>query len=144
MGMERFELQAWECDSLLRSQQVGRMCIIDHGYPLALPVNYRPVGPEPSTPLVIRTAPDTLIGRYEGPASLEVDVIDEAARTAWSVIVRGALRHVTGTDLPDPEPWFTVGRHHWMLLAPVSMTGRRFIGIPNPDGSGVEWSAAPS
>ena len=143
MGMERFELQAWECDALLRSQHIGRMCVIDHGYPLALPVNYRPVGRDTDGQVVIRTAPGTLLGRYEGPASLEVDVVDEAARTAWSVIVRGSLRHVTGAHgLPDPEPWLTVDRHHWMLLAPVAISGRRFVGTTGEDGFTVEWELA--
>ena len=138
--MERLELQAWECDKLLRSQQIGRMCVIDHGYPLAIPVNYRSIGPEGDAQVVVRTAPNTLIGRYEGPASLEVDVVDLVARTAWSVIVRGNLRHVTGAHgLPDPEPWLTIDRHHWMLLAPTAISGRRFAGSTGEHGFTVEW-----
>lgn len=144
MGMERFELQAWECDSLLRSQHIGRLCVIDHGYPLALPVNYRTVGSGADSQVVVRTAPGTLLGRYDGPASFEVDDIDEAARTAWSVIVRGMLRHVSGAhELPDPEPWLTVDRHHWMVLSPVAMSGRRFVGTTGSDGFTVEWELAP-
>ena len=138
--MERFELQAWECDKLLRSQQVGRMCVIDHGYPLAIPVNYRSIGLEGDGQVVVRTAPNTLIGRYEGPASLEADVVDLVARTAWSVIVRGNLRHVTGAHgLPDPEPWLTIDRHHWMLLTPTAISGRRFTGSTGENGFTVEW-----
>ena len=141
--MERFELQAWECGTLLRSQHVGRMCVIDHGYPLALPVNYRTIGDDGVMQIVIRTAPGTLLGRYEGLASLEVDVVDEVARAAWSVIVRGTLRHVSGAHgLPDPEPWLTIDRHHWMVLAPSAMSGRRFADKPGDDGFSVEWELA--
>ena len=139
MAAERFELPVWESIQLLREQQVGRMCVIDHGFPLALPVNYHVLPNDGGCSIVVRTGPGTIIGRYEGPASLEVDVIDESANSAWSVIVRGALRHVTGAHgLPDPGPWLD-SRHHWMVLASTAVTGRRFVGRPTVDVFATEW-----
>lgn len=140
MSTERFELQTWECLSLLRTQHIGRLCIIDHGFPLALPVNFRVVGTEGESQVVVRTAPSTLLGRYDGPASFEVDHIDEVAREAWSVILRGQLRKVSGAHgLPDPEPWLGSDRHQWLRLDATAITGRRFIGRPGDDGYAVEW-----
>lgn len=144
MSAERYELQAWECLSLVRSKNVGRACIIDHGYPLALPVNYLVVGSEQASQVVIRTAASTLLGRYDGPASIEIDEIDEEAREAWSVIVRGKLRHVTGAHgLPDPGPWLD-GRHHWMVMDATAISGRRFTGRPGDEGYAVEWELRPA
>ncbi len=143
MSVDRVELPAWECELLLRSQHIGRMVVVDHGCPLALPVNYRVGGGEGAPQVVVRTSPGTLLGRYEGQASFEVDVIDEAARTAWSVIVRGMVRHVHDvTGLPDPEPWVGSDRHHWMVLEPTALSGRRFVGSVAADGYSVEWSFA--
>jgi uncharacterized protein len=139
MSAERFELPTWESVSLLRSQRIGRMCVLDHGYPLALPVNVQVIGPDDACQVVMRTGPHTLLGRYAGPASFEVDSVDEVARQAWSVIVRGTLRHVTGAHgLPDPGPWLD-GRHHWMVLTATAVTGRRFVGVSGTDGFSVDW-----
>lgn len=139
MSAERVELPTWESLSLLRSQQVGRMCVVDHGFPLALPLNYKVIGPDDACQVVVRTGPQTIIGRSEGPASLEVDVVDDEARVAWSVIVRGQLRHVSGAHgLPDPGPWLD-GRHHWMVLTSTAVTGRRFVGVPGADVFSVDW-----
>ncbi|MCX6519083.1 MAG: pyridoxamine 5'-phosphate oxidase family protein [Actinobacteria bacterium] len=139
MSTERFELPGWESVSLLRSQHIGRVCVLDHGFPLALPVNFLVIGPDEACQVVMRTGPQTLIGRYEGPASFEVDQVDESARQAWSVIVRGSLRHVTGAHgLPDPGPWLD-GRHHWMVLTAAAVTGRRFVGSQGTDGFSVDW-----
>ncbi len=139
MSTERVEVPAWESLSLIRSQNVGRICVVDHGFPIALPVNFKTIGPDDACQLVIRTGPATIIGRYEGPASLEVDSVDENAREAWSVIVRGTLRHVTGAHgLPDSGPWLE-GRHHWMVLTVTAITGRRFVAHPGTEGFSVDW-----
>ena len=87
MSAHRHQLTTWESIDLLRERTVGRLCIIDHGYPLAIPINYQVVGGNDDIDIVVRTAPETLLGRYEGPGSLEVDDIDLDHGTAWSVIV---------------------------------------------------------
>jgi uncharacterized protein len=139
MSTERFELPTWECLTLMRQQHIGRVCVIDHDFPIALPVNFQVIGPDDASQLVLRTGPQSILGRYEGPASFEVDSVDEATREAWSVIVRGNLRHVTGAHgLPDPGPWLD-GRHHWMVLTSSAVTGRRFVGQPGTEGFAVDW-----
>lgn len=143
MSVQRFEIPVWECYDLLGGRNVGRLCVIDHGYPLAFPINYRMAGGDPGPSIVLRTSPHTIIARHEGPVSLEVDDIDEAQRTAWSVIARGLLRRVSGPhQLPDPEPWLDDGRHTWLVLEVNAVSGRRFEGRPGSSGFAVEWHLA--
>ena len=138
MTAARVELDDWECMKLLGGQTVGRLCIVEHGYPLAFPLNYR-VLDEP-TRMVFRSDPSSAIGRYGGPASLEVDHIDTLGPTAWSVIVRGTLRRaVEHHELPDTHPLVTTGRFQWVVLEVTSMSGRRFTAQPQEDAFAVEW-----
>lgn len=141
MGGERYELSTWESMELLGTTGIGRLCIIDQGYPLAVPVNYRIDGDLGGAhTVVVRTAPTTLIGRYEGPASLECDEVDLIAGTAWSVIVRGNVRRVLGThELPDPKPLLAEGRQLWLSMPVSSVSGRRFRIEPAEDEFAVEW-----
>ena len=140
MSAQRSELTTWESIDLLRERTVGRLCIIDHGYPLAIPINYRIVGSNNDIHVVVRTAPETMLGRYEGPGSLEVDDIDLEHGRAWSVIVRGEVRRVIGThNLPDPKPLVTEGREQWVTLHMSAVSGRRFSVRQAPDGFSVEW-----
>jgi hypothetical protein len=144
MTVDRFQIPRWECLSLLESEPVGRICILDRDYPIALPVNYRMVGPDDERQVVIRTGPETMLGRYSGPSSLEVDHIDLASQQAWSVLVCGRLHHEPGAHgLPDPHPWLD-NRHHWVMLTPSTISGRRFVGTPSSDGYSVDWELGPA
>ena len=99
------ELPAWECYDLLRDHGVGRLCLVDGGYPIAVPINYRVLDDESERRLVVRTLPNSMVGRYHGPCALEVDDIDLVRGRAWSVIARGVAEAVHGNHrLPDPEP----------------------------------------
>lgn len=143
MSVDRVQMQRWECFQLLGTEQIGRVCVVEHGYPIALPVNYRLIGTGDERQVVIRTGPDTLVGRYSGPAALEVDHIDMIAQEAWSVLVCGGLRHEPGAHgMPDPHPWID-NRHHWMVLSSAAVTGRRFTGTRSDDGFAVEWELRP-
>jgi hypothetical protein len=125
---------------LLRARAVGRVCIIEHGCPLAIPINYRVIGDGNDVRIVIVTAPDTMLGRYEGPGSLEVDEVDIGKGSAWSVIVRGVLtREPAPNQLPDTQPLITEGRHQWITLRATAISGRRFNVRTACDGLAVEW-----
>lgn len=132
------ELADRESLELLSHETVGRLCVIEHGYPLAFPLNYRMLRTGEDTKMVFRTIPHAAVARYEGPASLEVDQIDKAA--TWSVIVRGTLRRVIGQhDLPDTDPLLTEGRTQWIVLNVTSISGLRFTSAPVTDGFSVDW-----
>jgi nitroimidazol reductase NimA-like FMN-containing flavoprotein (pyridoxamine 5'-phosphate oxidase superfamily) len=144
MGVQRVELPDWESFELLRETPVGRLCIVDHECPVAIPVNYIVAGENGSFRIVVRTSPGTMLGRYDGPASLEVDRISIEDGYAWSVFVRGTLRRVFGAhELPDPRPVVDDGRSQWLVLEPSSMSGRSFVIKRSDDGFFVEWQQAP-
>jgi len=140
MSAHGVELPAWECLELLRSRPVGRICVVDHGYPIAIPVNYEVVGTNNSLQVVVRTAPETILGRYEGLGSLEVDDIALDTGTAWSVIVRGTLHRVLGAhELADPHPLIDSDRQRWVTLQMSAITGRRFTVRQDEESGTVDW-----
>ncbi len=145
MDAQRIELTSWESTELLRTRSVGRVCVIDHGYPLAIPINYQVVGSKDDVSIVVRTAPHTILGRYEGLASLEVDDVDLEFGTAWSVILRGTLRRIAGEHaLPDPSRLVTDNRQQWITLTKSAISGRRFVVRKAVDGFSVAWQLAPA
>ena len=145
MGATQFEAPQWESVAWLESETVGRLCVIDFGYPLAFPINYRLLHNGGEYQVLFRSVPHSVIGRYEGPASLEVDRIDGSRLNAWSVIVRGELRGAIGrADLPDTSPLLTEGRTRWKMLNVSSISGRRFTSVTSPDGFSVDWQSAAS
>jgi len=142
MTAEHHELPRWESLELLGSTHVGRLCVLEGEYPIAMPINYRISDRDGTTTAIIRTAPTSVLGRVEGPASLEVDDIDLNAGTAWSVIARGRLHRVIGQhSLSDPLPIVT-GCRQWMQLSISAMSGRRFTIQAAADGFAVEWQVA--
>lgn len=143
MGAIQFEAPQWESVAWLESETVGRLCVLDLGFPLAFPINYRLVRNGEQLRIVFRAVAHSAIGRYQGPASLEVDQIDRSRRNAWSVIVRGELRFAIGqADLPDTYPLLTEGRDRWKILDVVSISGRRFTSMTSADGFSVDWQPA--
>ena len=137
------ELPTWDCLALLARSPVGRLCIIDGGCPIALPVNFRVDPDGGQRQLVVRTAPSTVLARYEGPCALEADHIDLVSGRAWSVLVRGTLRHVVGHhQLADPQPLVDLGRTQWLLVEITAISGRRFTVRGADDGYAVDWQFA--
>ncbi|MBK5333846.1 MAG: pyridoxamine 5'-phosphate oxidase family protein [Ilumatobacteraceae bacterium] len=143
MGATQFEAPQWESIAWLESETVGRLCVLDFGYPLAFPINYRLVHDGEEYRIVFRAVPHSVIGRYEGPASLEVDQIDKSRSNAWSVIVRGELRDARSqVDLPDTHPLLIEGRDRWKVLDVIAISGRRFTSTTSADGFSVDWQTA--
>jgi hypothetical protein len=74
--------------------------------------------------------------------AFEVDAIEEATRTGWSVVVRGTL-----ADISDPAqlerlralplyPWAPGEKSRYVRVRPFSVTGRR---ITIPDDLPFTW-----
>jgi len=145
MSTRRVELPAWECVELLRTRSIGRICVIDHGYPIAIPVNYEVMGDDGALQIVVRTAPESILGRYEGLGSLEVDdiPIDDgtlAEGTTWSVFGRGTVHRVSeSNDLPDPRPIIDTSRERWITLHLSATTGRRFTIRRDEETGNLDW-----
>ena len=91
-----------ECFDLLAREEVGRLAVVVGGRPEIFPVNYVVEGDG----VVFRTDPGTkLAGAIRGPVAFEVDHLDRATRTAWSVILHGHAQQATAFDSPElPRP----------------------------------------
>ncbi len=148
-GALRHEMPTWECVSLLESHAVGRLCVIDQGYPLAFPINYRLETSDDGNGhhIVFRSAPHTALARHTGPSSLEIDEIDGEGGTAWSIIARGNLHPVHGDHtLRAAAPSVSVGRDQWLVLDVTGISGRRFVkvvrdGATDADAPDEEWGS---
>jgi len=128
-----------ECMDLLRSHHVGRVALNDHGQPLIFPVNYA----TDDRAVVFRTSPGMKL--TEAPMSrvaFEIDEVDTAAGTAWSVMVKGTAYEITETldSLSERlrelvvEPMAPGERHNWVAVIRHEISGRRFRLRPVPSG----------
>jgi len=128
------ELTVQECRALLGERHLGRLALLDADGPVVFPVTYvfDRLG------VVFRTDPGTKLDAAVRGArvAFEVDAVDEATRTGWSVLVRGDAAEVT--DPRDLErvralplyPWAPGRRAHYVQIAPSQVSGRR-IGLPH-------------
>jgi uncharacterized protein len=80
-----------ECYWLLGTHEFGRIGVVADHYPLILPVNYRLDG----TTVVIRTHSGTILSAAEhANVTFEVDEVDRASRSGWSVLIRATAEEV--------------------------------------------------
>ena len=97
MPDRRFEeLTDAECRRLLAERHLGRLAVPDFGGPVIFPVNYV----FDQDLVVFRTDPGSKLDAATELESVafEVDAVDEATRTGWSVVVRGTLAEITDPD----------------------------------------------
>ncbi len=125
-----------ECLDRLRAATVGRIAVVEHEFPIVLPVNFRLVELLGRVWVAVRTRPGNVLDRAALPCALEVDEIDLRHHRGWSVLVRGTLEHVDPDSGDfrnrfDPEPWLAE-RDAWLVLEPFSISGRQ-ITAPEPD-----------
>ena len=119
------ELKRAECLALLGEQRIGRVAVVDRNdLPFVVPVNYV----LSRFTVLFRTHPGTKLDALRRrPVAFQVDSIDEAHRTGWSVLVQGVAHEASPHDLADadPEPWTEAGPH-WIQVVPRFISGRRF------------------
>jgi uncharacterized protein len=126
-------IPAEECYRLLAAHEFGRIGVIAEHYPLILPVNYRLDG----TTVVIRTHQGTILHAAEhANVTFQVDEIDRASRSGWSVLVRATAEEVgeehraemlARTHESGVEPWAPGDKEHWLRLVSHEITGRRIL-----------------
>jgi nitroimidazol reductase NimA-like FMN-containing flavoprotein (pyridoxamine 5'-phosphate oxidase superfamily) len=132
------ELDRRECLRLLASAQVGRVVHTDRALPACTPVSFRLVGPA----VVFRTSPGSRLAAATADAvvAFEVDEIDPATSTGWSVLVRGvasAVRDVSALVRLEQlglVPWAGPDRPHWVHIAIADVTGRRLAPLAASSG----------
>lgn len=137
MAFDRNDLEViprHECLELLRGSFLGRVVVAMGALPAALPVTYRVMGED----IVFATGPGT---KLEGAVrkavvAFEVDEIDPATRTGWSVLVTGWSELLTGPDdvaavkALGLEPWPPLERGHFVRIRSEMVSGRRLVGSP--------------
>jgi len=123
------ELTRSECFDLLANEDVGRVAVVDDLGPMVVPVNFV----LDRHTVVFRTDEGTKLeaAARGGRVGFEVDGIDAATRTGWSVTVRGEVVEVTDPaelarlrDLPL-EPWAPGNKARYVRILPAAVTGRR-------------------
>ena len=134
------ELTRSECFGLLASQHLGRVVLIDELGPAAFPVNYVVDGHT----LLFRTDEGSKLDAALRAArvAFQIDGVDDASRTGWSVLVRAEAVEVINSDdlarvgeLPL-YPWAPGAKTHYVRLLPALLTGRR---IAVPDDAPSNW-----
>jgi uncharacterized protein len=134
------ELTDAECRGLLAERHLGRLAVPDFGGPVIFPVNYV----FDQDLVVFRTDPGSKLDAATELESVafEVDAVDEATRTGWSVVVRGTLAEITDPDdlarLRDLPlyPWAPGEKSRYVRVRPRTITGRR---IRIPDDLPFTW-----
>lgn len=132
------KLDEQECLRLIAPGGIGRIAFGGLRGPTVLPVNYR----LHDGAVVFRTQEGgpmdadlrTGLEGVEFLVGFEVDRIDEAARSGWSVLIQGAAHHVTESELPamadsGVEPWAGGDRRLYIRIVPQHITGRRVHGL---------------
>src|SRR5262245_16922801 len=135
LGHPTFEvLSAESCWELISPGGVGRVAFSGLRGLTVLPVNYR----VHEGGLVFRTRHDgqmeedlrTGMADVDLGIAFEVDRIDEAARSGWSVLLRGPAHLVSGDEFTPPptgdvQPWADGARDLHIRMTPHEITGRR-------------------
>jgi nitroimidazol reductase NimA-like FMN-containing flavoprotein (pyridoxamine 5'-phosphate oxidase superfamily) len=139
------EPRGYECWALLRTAQVGRLALICAGHPEILPVNYL----VDQGSLVVRTGEGSLFGNLTASGTgievaLEVDGVQPEGGPAigdlraWSVVVRGYARRITGPEailnaahLPV-FPWLAGLTPVLVRIEPTDVSGRQFADSKSP------------
>jgi Pyridoxamine 5'-phosphate oxidase len=127
------DLDRLECLQLLGTHAVGRLCVVEDGYPVAFPVNYRLVFERGENPVVvIRARPASVLDVSGTKVGFQLDGIDSVDETGWSVLARGELRDGLMDDAPDwlknwnPHSW-AGPRDQWLYLPIDKVSGRRLL-----------------
>jgi uncharacterized protein len=123
------------CWQMLASTPVGRVGVLNDSAPEIYPVNH--VVDHHS--IVFRTDPGSkLRGLLRSPAvCFEVDAIDPANATGWSVLVKGRAEEVRDPQelgrLADIQLryWALGPKEHWVRIVADQVTGRR-LRAPTP------------
>jgi nitroimidazol reductase NimA-like FMN-containing flavoprotein (pyridoxamine 5'-phosphate oxidase superfamily) len=124
------QLSEQECWELLGTQEVGRIGFVVDGVPQIFPVNFQ----VHERRILFRTTPYGAVAQAVTgvPIAFEVDTIESASQTGWSVLLSGLGQHETDpyvlSQLWGPDratPWADGSRVLWISLTPSVISGRR-------------------
>lgn len=130
-------LSPTRCWELLWSTSVGRLAVDIAGQPDIFPINFVVSG----TTIVFQTAAGTkLAGAVLGRAvALEIDGVDPADRSVWSVVAKGPAFEVANmferyaAEALPLYPWTAAPKSDFVRIQPELVTGRRFHVVDHAD-----------
>jgi nitroimidazol reductase NimA-like FMN-containing flavoprotein (pyridoxamine 5'-phosphate oxidase superfamily) len=125
------ELSREECLGLLAACHFGRLVVNSAGSAIIRPVNY--VYDAQSQSVALRTDLGAHVHAYRRAthATFEVDDVDAAAGTGWSVIVRGTAEEVHSPaerrrlERLGLDPWAPGEKRLWLRIRARTVSGRR-------------------
>jgi len=136
-GMEPILEELTEAESLhlIEQAEIGRIGFSGRYGPVVLPVNYKIVDGS----VVFRVAVRSSIGEdlrtgiadAEYKVAFEIDDLDPASKTGWSVMIQGAAHHVDDEQEraavlgAGVEPWAGGEREQFVRIKPTLISGRR-------------------
>ena len=118
--------------ALLATQRVGRLAVTTPDGPAIFPVNYAVRGDR----VVFRTDEGTKLDAAAlRRVAFEIDVIDDADGTGWSVVVEGVGTEIsTAVDRVsvalqalDVHPFAPGTKAHLVEIVPRAISGRRIV-----------------
>lgn len=122
------ELDRNRCLQLLRTAVIGRLAWSDDDRVYLLPVNYIMDGED----IIIRSAPGAKLAAARGgqQCAFEVDDVEPALHTGWSVVASGLAAEVTDAEEAHRlagmvHPWSRGQRPNVVRLSIEQVTGRR-------------------
>ena len=125
-----------ECLRLLEQSRVGRVATVRDGVASVVPVTYALVGDE----IAFFTGEGTkLAAARDGElVSFEVDHIDLAQQTGWSVLVVGVATLAAPSTRSRAEalglyPWVAGDRSYLVRIRPRAISGRRVLTGREPE-----------
>jgi len=118
-----------ECWGLLRATPLGRLAYTDAVLPAVVPVRFAVLGDQ----LVIAASPGSKVAAAARGAvvALEVDEVDAATRTGWSVTAVGPAHLMTDPHLAAElragglVPWAPTPLATYLLVSVSVLSGRR-------------------
>ncbi len=129
------ELTEAEALRLIAQTEVGRIGFTGRFGPVVLPVNYKLL----DGTVVFRTEVGSPLGEdlhtgitdAEYRVAFEVDQLDPAARTGWSVLIQGAAHFMTqdaeraAVARAGVDPWVGGDKDVYIQIKPTLISGRR-------------------
>ena len=119
-----------ECEALLAAQRTGRVAWNAPDGPQVLPVTYGVYAGD----IVFRTSPHGVLAQLDNPTvvAFEIDDLDQAHRSGWSVVARGRARGIVAPHelvklwtQPGIVPWAPGIRNLWIGISIRMISGRK-------------------
>jgi uncharacterized protein len=137
-----------ECRQLLPGATVGRLAVATPNFPTVEPVSFAIVDGEIVVAARAGSAADAV--PFGTVLTFEADVLDNAHRGGWSVVVSGPVEELDDDLMPlvraQLAPWPAADNDRLLLIRSERITGHRIVTAagPSPEADATATMAAPS